>query len=120
MKYVIKGMLADLNKHDNANRANKFGGARLKKEQTDLVAWQLKGKPKIDNPCELEFTWYYSGKFDFDNIRFAAKYIQDGMVKAGVLKDDSQKYVIGYQGDHFQKVDKGSEKVIVEVYEYPE
>ena len=117
MRYTIKGDLAKLNEHDGANRTNKFVGAKLKQEMTDLVAWQLKGKPKITNPCELEFTWYFSGKHDFDNHRFSVKYLQDGMVKAGVLKDDSQKYVIGYQGDHFIKVKKGNEKVVVDVYE---
>ena len=115
---TIKGQLATLNEHDQANRANKFGGAKLKKEQTELVAWQVKKHPLITKPCTLTFHWYFSGKFDFDNIRFACKYIQDGMVKAGVLKDDSQKYVLGYGGDYFIKVAKGSEKVVVEVDEF--
>lgn len=120
MKYVVKGQLADLNKHDGANRNSRFGGASLKKEQTDLVAWQLKGKPKITRPCTIGFVWYYSGKFDFDNIRFACKYVLDGMVKAGVLPNDNQKWVLGFEGDYFIRCDKGSEKVIVEVFEYDE
>ncbi len=115
---TIHGALATLNQHDNANRSNRFAGAKLKKEQTDLVAWQVKKYPPITKPCILTFHWYYSGKFDFDNIRFACKYIQDGMVKAGVLQDDSQKYVLGYGGDYFIKVTKGDEKVVVEVEEY--
>lgn len=118
MRLVIQGQLADLNKHDQANRNNRFGGAALKKEQTDLVAWQLKGKPKIKSPCTLEFVWYFSGKFDFDNIRFACKYVLDGMVKAGILPNDNQKWVLGFTGDTFIKVPKGQEKVEVFVEEY--
>lgn len=117
-KYTINGQLADLNKHDQANRNNKFGGAALKKEQTDLVAWQLKGKQKIALPCTIEFIWYYSGRHDFDNLRFGCKYILDGMVKAGVLKNDNQKCILGFIGDTFIKVPKGKEKVEVYAYEY--
>lgn len=118
MRLVIKGQLATLNEHDNANRSNRYSGAQLKKEMTELVAWQVKGATPIKIPCILTFHWYYSGKHDFDNIRFACKYIQDGLVKAGVLKDDSQKHILGYGGDYFIKVEKGQEKVIVEIEEF--
>ena len=118
MTITIHGSLATLNEHDGANRSNRFMGAKLKKEMTDLVAWQAKNSPKITRPCILTFHWYYSGKYDFDNIRFACKYLQDGLVKAGVLVDDSQKWVLGYGGDIFIKTDKGKEKVIIEVDEY--
>ena len=119
MNVVIKGQLATLNDHDNANRNNKFGGAKLKKEQTELVAWQAKKHSLIKNPVTIAFHWHYSSKHDFDNIRFATKYILDGLVKAGVLVNDSQKHVLGFEGDYFIKVPKGSEKVIVELSEYP-
>lgn len=117
MIYTILGQLAYLNDHDGANRTNKFGGAALKKQMTDLVAWQLKNKQPITKPCYIKFYWYYSSKHDFDNIRFAAKYVLDGMVKAGILKNDSQKYVLGFRGDIFIPVAKGDEKVKVEVTE---
>lgn len=114
MRYVIKGKFATLNEHDGANRSNRFLGAKLKHEMTEMVAWQLKGKPPITSPCTLHFTWHYSSRADFDNIAFAKKYVQDGMVKAGILADDNQKHVLGFS-DTFTKVDKGDEGVIVEV-----
>ena len=117
MLITITGDLAKLNEHDNANRSNRFAGAKLKKDMTDLVAWQVKSKPEVKNPCTITFHWYYSSKHDFDNIRFGCKYVQDGLVKGGVLKDDSQKWVLGYDGDYFIKVDKGKEKVVVEINE---
>lgn len=118
MQLEIDGTLATLNDHDEANRRNKFAGAKLKKEMTDYVAWQVKGAPAITQPCIITFNWYYSGKHDLDNIRFAAKYILDGMVKAGILPDDSQKWVLGFGGDYFTKVSKGQEKVLVEIEEF--
>jgi len=118
MIYTVKGQLATLNDHDKANRANKFAGAKLKKDMTDLVVWQMKGKKRVTSPCVLSFSWFISGKHDYDNICFARKYILDGMVKAGVLENDSPKYVIGFGGDTFIKVSKGEEKVIIDVEEY--
>lgn len=110
--YVIEGKFATLNEHDNANRRNRFLGAKLKHEMTEMVAWQLKGKPAIISPCLLHFNWRYSSRADFDNIAFAKKYVQDGMVTAGILVDDNQKHVLGFS-DTFTKVDKGNEGVII-------
>ncbi len=112
--YVISGKFTTLNEHDNANRRNRFLGAKLKHEMTDMVATQLLGKPAIMSPCTLHFNWHYSSRADFDNIAFAKKYVQDGMVKSGILLDDNQKYVTGFS-DTFTKVDKGNELVVVDV-----
>jgi Holliday junction resolvase RusA-like endonuclease len=113
--YEVRGKLATLNDHDKANRANRFVGAKMKKDMTDLVTYQLLGKVKITEPCTVSFHWLYSGKHDYDNIRFACKYVLDGMVHAGVLPDDSQKWVRGFGGDTFEKVLKGDEGVIITV-----
>lgn len=110
--------LAKLNEHDNANRANKFGGAALKKRETNAVASQIVSPKKMEVPVIVTFNWLYSSRHDFDNIRFAAKYVLDGLVKAGVLENDNQTWVKGFGGDYFNKVDKGEEGVIVELDPY--
>lgn len=115
LRYVVQGQLAALNDHDNANRTNRYGGASLKKQMTDLVATQLKNKQPITEPCYITFFWHYSTRHDFDNIRFGAKYLLDGMVKAGILPNDNQKWVLGFGGDIFVKATKGSERVGIEV-----
>lgn len=115
MNYQIKGKFITLNQHDGANRANKFMGAKIKHEMTDMVAVQLAGKGTITAPCYVTFHWQYSSRADFDNIRFACKYVLDGMVKAGVLPNDNQKWVLGFRGDYFEKVAKGEEGVTVTV-----
>lgn len=115
--YVIMGNLAKLNEHDNANRSNRFGGAALKKRMNELVIEALEGAEPVTKPCMIGFKWFYSGKHDFDNIRFGAKYVLDGMQKAGVLPNDNQNWVKGFTGDTFIKVDKGQEAVVVKVEE---
>lgn len=115
MEYIIRGSLAKLNEHDGANRANRFAGAKLKEQMTTLVAWQVKGKPVITKPCYITFYWKVSGRHDYDNVRFACKYVLDGMVKAGILENDNPKWVLGFKGDYFEKVPKGEEGVTVVV-----
>ena len=82
---------------------------------TDLVAWQVKGKPPITEPCTITFYWGISSKHDPDNIRFAAKYVLDGMIKGGVLPNDSQGWIIAFEGDYFTRVSPGDEGVTVVV-----
>lgn len=114
---TIIGDLAKLNDHDGANRANKYVGAALKKRMTELVALQCLTMKPITGECIVTFNWFVSGKHDYDNVRFACKYVLDGMVKSGKLPNDNPKYIVGFGGDYFTKVDKGQEKVIVEIEE---
>lgn len=111
----IKGKLATLNEHDNANRTNRFGGAALKKRMNELVASQAPALG-IDVPMTIHFTWRYSGRHDFDNIAFAKKYVLDGLQHAGTITNDNQKFVKGFS-DSFKKVEPGEEGVIVVIEE---
>lgn len=113
--YTILGQLAALNEHDKANRTNRYGGARLKDRMTTIVGTCVMGKPEIEKPCRIKFIWHISTAHDPDNLRFAAKYVLDGLVHAGILPNDNQTWVRGFDGDDFVKVPKGQEQVIVEV-----
>jgi len=42
MKLVIPGELTDLNTYINAERSNRYAGAKIKREMTDYVAWIAK------------------------------------------------------------------------------
>ena len=114
MNVTIQGQLATLNDHDSANRSNKFMGAQLKAEMTSQVAMQVSRMKPITEPVFITFHWFVSGKHDYDNVRFSAKYILDGLVKAGKLPNDNPTWVLGFDGDYFVKVPKGQEKVVVE------
>lgn len=100
-KIVVKGELTDLNKFITAERRNRYDGARVKKENTDFVIWQTKGLEKITHyPLHVHIVWYTKNeRIDPDNIAFAKKFILDALVKNGVIRDDSRKYIKGFSDD---------------------
>jgi len=65
-------------------------------KQVDKLAWEIKQQAdntKFQNPVHISVVLgkYQSKKGDLDNI---LKTVFDAIVKAGVIKDDSQKYVV--------------------------
>lgn len=112
---TIIGSLAKLNEHDSANRSNRFVGAKLKAEMTEMVMLQCGPLKPITGPVVVSFHWYFSSKHDFDNIGFARKYVLDGMVHSGKLPNDNQSWVHGFGAEYFTKVPKGQEKVVVTI-----
>jgi len=115
---VIDIRFPSLNDYTKANRGNKYGGNKIKQEFTDAVQWackEQKVKPVV-NPCKIFFKWYDDGRRDPDNIAFAKKFILDGMVKAGVLKNDTWRYIRGFTDDFVKckKVDARVEIMIKE------
>lgn len=107
MKLILKQKFPGLNDYTKANRGNKYSGNELKQTYTDYVIWECKSqkiKP-IDGKAKINFTWHeQNGKRDPDNICFAKKFILDGLVKAGALKNDTQKYIKGFT-DEFKRSD---------------
>ena len=108
-----------LNEHDKANRGNKYGGASMKKNATNLCAAYIKqamnkGFNLNELPVNLKFDWYVKNRRkDKDNISFAKKYIFDGMVQAGLLQNDGWKQIGDWQ-EAFG-VDKEYERVEITV-----
>ena len=70
----------------------------------DAIA-QYRG-PVIESQCNFQFNWFLKNdKTDPDNITVGQKYIFDGLVNAGVLKDDGIE-ILGGGITHFFAVDK--------------
>ena len=89
-----------LNKYVNAERSNRFMAAKIKKDQTNSVAYLALEQcdKRFREVKDIKFTWYKpNNRTDHDNIAFAKKFILDGLIKAGILKDDSPKYVRNFQ-----------------------
>lgn len=116
IRLTIEGKLPHLNLYINKERTNRFMAAKIKKEATELVAWQAKkyaGQVK-EYPVSVICTWYVApnrGKYpDPDNICFATKFVLDGLVHAGVLEDDtvkqiesiSHEFVLGQESDRVE------------------
>lgn len=105
--FTIHGELVSLNKYIDAERSNRFMGAKIKKEQTRLVEWEIKSSKMepIEGKCDFVFTWRYKNrKQDPDNISFAQKFIFDALVKQGIIGNDGWAEVGTIS--HFFEVDK--------------
>ena len=118
MKLIIPGELTSLNQYISALNRNRFMGAKIKRDETERVAMECRvcSLEACLEPVMLHFTWYMSNdRKDLDNVAFAKKFILDGMVVAGILYDDSHKWVKGFT-DSFV-IEKGNPRVEVEITE---
>ena len=123
MKYTfeINERLPGLNEYTGACRNNKYIGAKMKQDIENTIWIYIKQQmksTKIDSPVKINFKWIEdSKKRDLDNICFAKKFILDALVKANVLRNDTQNFVKGFT-DTFEYSNKNS--VIVEIEEVEE
>lgn len=104
LKVTIDGRLPGLNDYTKACRTNPQVGARMKKKAEEkaigCINQQLKNtRTTFSVPVEIEFLWIEKDRRrDPDNISgFGRKVIMDALVKAGILADDSGKYVKGFK-----------------------
>lgn len=108
--------LPGMNEIIAANRLNRQGGARQKREvQFDikLVAMNL---PELKPPCDFVFDWYEPNrKRDKDNIAAGKKFILDALQELGKLQNDGWSD-IGNFADRFF-VDKENPRVEVIIYD---
>ena len=108
---TIKGSFTSLNEYINAERGNRYAAAEIKKNETERAYWHFKNLPKINQyPIKLEFTWFVKDKRkDPDNISFAKKFILDGMVESGFIKNDGFNNISEFK-DNFRI---GSDEMVV-------
>lgn len=92
---IIPIPLITLNQYIFIERGNKFNAAKKKKELTAKVAQYAKSlNIDFNGLYDLEITWTTpNNKTDADNTYFAQKFILDGIVAAGKLKDDTRKHI---------------------------
>ena len=113
---VIPGRMPGLNDYVRAERANRFAASKMKKEQTERagIAAVEQRMPRFSGRVEIVFTWVEENRRrDMDNVAFAKKFILDGLVRAGVIKDDTPRYVAGLS-DRFA-YDRQHPRIEVEV-----
>lgn len=115
--YFKENVFPSLNDLLSEASRNPMSYGRLKKQMETIVILeirkQLKGW-KADKRVKLNITWGEKAKGrrrDYDNIVSAGrKILNDGLVKAGVLKDDCPEY-LGYGENFFEYVEKPFVKV---------
>lgn len=119
MKYVIKGTLPGLNEYIDAERESRYKAAAMKKQVQRTIALVCRAqhpKAHFTKPVRIHYTWYEKDlRRDCDNIAFAKKFIQDAFVRAGILIDDSRRYITGFT-DNFA-VDRKNPRVEIEMEE---
>ncbi len=118
MKRVIPGEMPGMNEIIDAAKKGRKGYqpyAVMKKENTNIVTWVAKKVPKKKR-IHLDITWIAKDKRrDPDNIAAAVKFIWDGLVEAGVIKNDGWNENGGWS-NHFE-VDKNNPRIVVIIKE---
>lgn len=115
MKIVIPGELPSLNEIIEAAKKHWSVYARMKEDNTNLVAWSAKRLPKL-NRADIVITWVCRDRRkDKDNIMGGQKFIFDGLQEAGVISNDGWQQI----GDvtHRFAVDRGNPRVEIELME---
>lgn len=119
---TILGELVDLNTYINAERRNRFLGAKIKKQETENVWMQClsednQNQKPIKKPCVIHFKWFTRNeRKDPDNVCGTGhKFVLDGLVKSGILVNDTRKYIKGFTDYFF--VDSSLPRVEIELEE---
>lgn len=119
--FIIREKLPSLNETISANRANRYAGAKLKKNIEDCIGWAIieavatKSLKPVTNPCVIEIEWHEATmRRDVDNIQSSQKFILDAMVKNGILKNDSRRYV---KQIYHKVIDDNNNHVVVRIIE---
>lgn len=119
MNFTINGRLPSLNEYISRCRAGAMVGNRMKKEsQEQVMAGILEAKLQpVKHAVILKYHFFEKNtRRDLDNVSgWAHKVVQDALVEAGILVDDSWGCVLGYQ-DEFE-VDSRNPRIEVEIVE---
>lgn len=95
MQVQIDYRFVSLNDYISAERTNRHIAAKIKKTETEAAQKSASDSLHVRvYPVDVVFQWFRSDRrTDPDNIAFAQKFIFDGLVLAGVLRDDTWKSI---------------------------
>lgn len=114
---IVPGELPDLNQIIEASKQHWGQYSKMKKDETNYVAWIASASIKRHyKKADIEITWCCKNRRkDKDNIMAGTKFILDGLVQAGVIKNDGWANV----GDirHKFRVDKQDPRIEVKITE---
>lgn len=123
--FYIYQKLPNLNEFRAEIARNKYKGGQMKSDVEDSIITAImyaKSKntlhPIQTYPIQINCVWGMKNynKMDRDNRRASVKFILDGMQKAGIIPNDSPKYV----SDLFDEYKRAEQDFVkVEIIEYP-
>lgn len=109
-RLVIPGTLPGLNEYIREERTNRHRAAALKRNVEKTIMAQARiqlGPLRIQRPVMLHYLWIEPNKRrDHDNVAFAQKFVQDALVRAGVLQGDGWRHVAGFSHEFFAQKEK--------------
>lgn len=113
--FEIPGRFCSLNEF---YRMNPYDQGEVKDKYDNLVA--LSAKCAGIRPCKGRVRYHVlwveqNRKRDLDNVAFGKKFIQDGLVKAGILKNDTYHEIAGFS-DEFA-YDSKNPRIVVTIEE---
>ena len=92
MKLFINYMPPNWNEYINSERKNKYIANNIKQKEKQIIKLLAKKKYTGKYPVEIIVRPHYSSyRQDLDNCRY--KGLLDGLVSAGVLKNDNLKHI---------------------------
>ena len=115
---IINYIPPTANERENLARTNKFLSAKVKKENTNkiknMVLSQKIKKFDEDNIVYMNITFNISNfNRDEDNLIACFKYINDGLVLAGIIKNDTIKH-LRIKNIEYNKVKKDNQSIVIE------
>lgn len=98
-EFVIPNTLPGLNELIAATNHNKYEGNKLKGETEELICACIKAGlgdfEPFDNVVQVHIRFVEKNRCrDYDNIMAGQKFIMDALIKAGVIYNDSQAFVM--------------------------
>lgn len=123
INFTIPGRLPSLNEFLDSTKRHKRGyyaGNDMKRKWERYISAYIPNKYKglcLDGKYTVAFQFYEENyRRDPDNISSVArKFILDALVKTGVLRGDSRKYVKGLKDEYY--TDKKNPRIEVMIYE---
>lgn len=98
-RICIEGRLIGTNEYSDAQRGlyGAYRGNHEKRSAEEHIGWYIKAQLNdvhITKPVRIVIIWVEENiRRDRDNIAMARKFVQDALVRHGVLKGDGWKYV---------------------------
>ncbi len=121
IKLIIPDEFCDLNTYIDAERANRYKAAGIKRAETDRVCMLAKiamARGSIQgniHSCGIRFLWVATNRRkDPDNVAFAKKFVLDGLVAAGVLSGDGWKNIVWLRDDFALDAEEPRVEVLIE------
>lgn len=114
--FRIVGQLPGANDYTKACRTHYHVGARMKHDTEEMIAGfiRIAGLRPVEGPVGIRYRWVEpNARRDLDNIAFARKFIQDALVRVGILAGDGRKHIKGFRDDFV--TDKHAPGVVVTI-----